>query len=86
MDNFRLVYNNVSRSTCNVDGVDIQIPSWGDPEVVEWIDPTHNSLGGYFKDISTVLIELGYKRGSNVFGAPYDFRKAASLYMISSLF
>jgi hypothetical protein len=25
----------------NAPGVDIRIPGWGDPEFVEWIDPSH---------------------------------------------
>lgn len=40
-DNAKLYYDNVTRLTKNSPGVEIRIPRWGDPEVVEWIDPTH---------------------------------------------
>jgi lysophospholipase III len=40
-DNAKLHYNNETRTTSNSPGVEIRIPKWGDPEVVEWIDPSH---------------------------------------------
>ena len=35
----------------------------------------------YFADIVEALVKLGYKRGINIRGAPYDWRKAASLFI-----
>lgn len=40
-DNAKLHYDNKTRTTSNAPGVEIRIPGWGDPEVVEWIDPSH---------------------------------------------
>lgn len=40
-DNAKLHYDNVTRTTKNSPGVETRIPGWGDPEVVEWIDPSH---------------------------------------------
>lgn len=76
IDNVKLQYDNITRTTHNTPGVKIRIPGWGDPEVVEWIDPTHAKSGSYFKFIGDELVTLGYERKKSIFGAPYDFRKA----------
>lgn len=39
-DNAKLHYNNVTRESSNSPGVETRIPGWGNPEVVEWIDPS----------------------------------------------
>lgn len=78
IDNVKLYYDKVTRTTHNTPGVETRIPGWGDPEVVEWIDPTRNKAGAYFKDIANVLADLGYVRRINIRGAPYDFRRAPS--------
>lgn len=79
VDNVKLNYDNVTRKTYNQPGVQIRIPGWGSSEVVEWIDPTHASTGGYFKDIANALVQIGYIRNKTLRGAPYDFRKAPSI-------
>ncbi|XP_011178445.1 phospholipase A2 group XV [Zeugodacus cucurbitae] len=78
VENVKLYYDEVTRTTHNSPGVEIRVPGWGDPEVVEWIDPTHNKAGAYFKDIANMLVDLGYERKKNIHGAPYDFRKGPS--------
>lgn len=79
----KLHYNNSTRMTGNPEGVTTRVPGWGDPEPVEWLDPSHASAGAYFKDIANTLVGLGYVRNVSIRGAPYDFRKAPS--MLSSL-
>ncbi|XP_076178167.1 lysosomal phospholipase A and acyltransferase isoform X2 [Ptiloglossa arizonensis] len=77
IDNMKLTYDNVTRTTKNQDGVDIRIPGWGDPFFIEYLDPSKASAGTYFKDIGDVLVsQLGYIRNQSIRGAPYDFRKA----------
>uniref|UniRef100_A0A1A9WZY5 Group XV phospholipase A2 n=1 Tax=Glossina brevipalpis TaxID=37001 RepID=A0A1A9WZY5_9MUSC len=76
VDNFKLYYDNVTRTTHNTPGVETRVPGWGNPEVVQWIDPTHNRVGAYFIDIGNLLISRGYMSRKNLHGAPYDFRKA----------
>ncbi|XP_017853826.1 group XV phospholipase A2-like [Drosophila busckii] len=76
IDNVKLYYDTVTRTTHNTPGVETRIPGWGDPFVVEWIDPTKNKAGAYFKDISDLLVDMGYVRRQNIKGAPYDFRRA----------
>lgn len=78
IDNIKLEYDNVTRTTRNMPGVDIRIPGFGSSETVEWLDPSHASPGSYFKDIGTRLVDLGYSRNQSIRGAPYDFRKAPS--------
>lgn len=78
IDNVKLYYDKATRTTHNSPGVEIRVPGWGDPFVVEWIDPTKNSAGSYFKDISKALYAMGYERNKSLRGAPYDFRKAPS--------
>lgn len=80
IDNMKLTYDNVTRTTRNTAGVDINIPGWGDPFVVEYLDPSKASPGSYFKYIGDMLVnDLGYVRHLSLRGAPYDFRKAPSM-------
>lgn len=78
IDNIKLIYDNITRTTRNPDGVDIRVPGWGGTETVEWLDPSHASTGAYFKDIANTLVGLGHQRNITIKGAPYDFRKAPS--------
>lgn len=76
IDNVLLIYDNNTRTTQNSPGVETKIPGWGDPEVVEWIDPSHAPSGAYFNNIANALAAHGYVRNVSIRGAPYDFRKA----------
>lgn len=78
IDNMKLTYDNVTRTTSNGPGVEIRIPGFGNSETVEWLDPSHASPGSYFKDIGNALVGIGYVRNVSLRGAPYDFRKAPS--------
>ncbi|XP_052865995.1 phospholipase A2 group XV-like [Anopheles cruzii] len=75
IDNVRLEYDNVTRTTCNSPGVVTRIPGFGQSETVEWIDPSHASVGAYFVNIANALVSNGYVRDKSIVGAPYDFRK-----------
>ncbi|KAJ9587279.1 hypothetical protein L9F63_019210, partial [Diploptera punctata] len=76
IDNMKLVYDNVTRTTSNTPGVKTRIPGFGNTTSVEWLDPSEAFPGAYFKDIANILITLGYQRNVSLRGAPYDFRKA----------
>lgn len=76
----KLIYDNKTRTTKNMPGVEIRIPGFGRSEVVEWLDPsiTQSIAGAYFKDIANALVAKGYVRNVTLRGAPFDFRKAPS--------
>ncbi|XP_028043903.1 group XV phospholipase A2-like [Bombyx mandarina] len=76
VDNLRLEYDNVTRTTHNPVGVEVRVPGWGNTEPVEWLDPSHQSSGAYFNSIADSLVSIGYVRNVSIIGAPYDFRKA----------
>jgi len=77
-DNMRLRYDNKSRTTHDNEGVEIRVPGWGKPKYVEYLDSAEDTTGLYFGKIADKLVKTGYVRGRNLFGAPYDFRKAAN--------
>lgn len=84
VDNLRLEYDNVTRTTRNPEGVETRIPGWGNSEPVEWLDPSHDKTGAYFNTIADSLVKnISYQRNLSMMGAPYDFRKAPSkLFMV----
>lgn len=77
IDNAKLNYDNVTRTTSNQPGVDLRIPGWGDSDIVEYLDPgdKYLSVGYYYKYIGDALVQNGYIRNHSLRGAPYDFRK-----------
>ena len=77
-DNMKLIYDPKTRTTRNNDGVETRIPGWGNSTTVEWLDPSQYSVSGYFANVAKRLVAMGYERGVNLHGAPYDFRRAAS--------
>jgi len=57
----------------------VRIPGFGNTTTVEYLDPSQLSVGIYFANVAQRLVQgLGYQRGHNLHGAPYDFRKAAN--------
>lgn len=79
-DNMRLRFDPKTRKTRNNDGVETRIPGFGNTTTVEYLDPSRASLSLYFGTVVNQLVKLGYKRGVDIHGAPYDFRKAPSEY------
>lgn len=82
VDNIRLIYDDVSRTTSNVPGVDVRVPKTFVTDSMEWIDPsiaTRNfDFGAYFTIIAEGLRNNGYENARTLFGAPYDFRRGPS--------
>eukprot|EP00096_Caligus_rogercresseyi_P004061 TRINITY_DN1819_c0_g1_i2.p1 TRINITY_DN1819_c0_g1~~TRINITY_DN1819_c0_g1_i2.p1 ORF type:complete len:408 (-),score=101.72 TRINITY_DN1819_c0_g1_i2:466-1689(-) len=75
-DNIKLIYNSKTRTTRNNDGVEIRIPGFGNSSSVEYLDLSQRGFSVYFAELVKKLLPLGYERDVNIFGAPYDFRKA----------
>ena len=81
VDNMKLIYDNQTRTTHDNDGVQIRVPGFGNTTTVEYVDPSRLPISGYFGQmVEHLVMEFGYERGQNIRGAPYDFRKAPSLY------
>lgn len=79
MDNIKLNFDEATKKTFNQPGVETRIPDFGDPSRVEYLDPSRLAIAGdYFSHISDTLVSLGYIRGENLHGAPFDFRKGPS--------
>lgn len=72
----KMIYNSTSRMTQNAPGVSIRVQGFGTTDSVEFVDPAKVIGTSYFEPIVKRLIDLGYERDKNIFGAPYDFRRA----------
>jgi lysophospholipase-3 len=70
VDNMRLIYNSTTKKTSNLEGVDIQVPGFGDTATVEYFDASGFSFASYFAPIIRNLVTLGYARGVDLRGAP----------------
>lgn len=72
----KLVYNTTTRTTSNSPGVEVRVGGFGRVESVEYVDSAKLAGTSYFDQLVHQLVDLGYERNKNIFGAPYDFRKA----------
>jgi lysophospholipase-3 len=70
VDNMRLMYNSTTKKTSNVDGVEIQVPGFGETSSIEFFDSSAISYSSYFAPIITSLVAIGYTRGVDLRGAP----------------
>jgi lysophospholipase-3 len=70
VDNMRLTYNSTTKKTSNSEGVETQVPGFGDTYSVEYFDASGFSYASYFAPIIRSLVTLGYIRGVNLRGAP----------------
>uniref|UniRef100_A0A1I8IMT1 Lecithin-cholesterol acyltransferase-like 1 n=1 Tax=Macrostomum lignano TaxID=282301 RepID=A0A1I8IMT1_9PLAT len=67
---------NTGRSRDN-DGVSIVVPGFGETETVEWLSDVKIEQTGYYNKLVDHLVnKLGYRRGVDIVGAPFDFRRA----------
>lgn len=72
----KLVYNSTTRRTQTPPGVETRVDGFGSSESVEFVDPAKVIGTSYFDTLVKQLVGLGYERNRNIFGAPYDFRRA----------
>jgi len=61
----------------NNTGVQIRPYKFGDMEGVAALDPQLPLASATYADMIKALGHAGYREGTNLFGAPYDFRLAA---------
>uniref|UniRef100_A0A6G1SFT1 Group XV phospholipase A2 n=1 Tax=Aceria tosichella TaxID=561515 RepID=A0A6G1SFT1_9ACAR len=76
VENMKLVYNTTTRRTQNAPGVITRVKGFARTESVEFVDPAKFYGTNYFDSLVRQLVEFGYERDKNIFGAPYDFRRA----------
>lgn len=75
--NLELKFDPTTGLSVDNDGVTIEIPGFGDTETVEWLSDVKLDQTGYYNKLVDGLVKnFGYKRGFDVRGAPFDFRKA----------
>ncbi|XP_064119790.1 phospholipase A2 group XV-like [Macrobrachium nipponense] len=73
----KLKYDKQTRTTRNLPGVQTRVPGFGNTTTLEYLTPDRCQYSSYMSTmIETVFLPLGYKRGVDLRGAPYDFRKA----------
>lgn len=70
VDNMRLLYNETTKTTSNLEGVEIIVPGFGNTSTVEYFDSSGFAFAAYFAPIIQNLVATGYKRGVNLRGAP----------------
>ncbi|CAI4228206.1 unnamed protein product [Auanema sp. JU1783] len=76
LDNMQLVFNTTSSLSMDMPGVDVRVPGFGQTETIEWLDKSKASSGLYFFNMVDMMTSWGYRRGKNVAGAPYDWRRS----------
>ena len=72
---FRLQYDQDTDSYVNNTGTEIRVPGFGNTSTIEFLDDTPwIQLVRYFRPFVEHFVKLGYERGKNIRGAPYDWR------------
>lgn len=73
-DNIMLNYTNTTNTFYNASGVQIMPNDFGTTLGFEYIDPSAPTQSIYFASLVASFLKVGYVRGKNLFGAPYDWR------------
>ncbi|WAR13083.1 PAG15-like protein [Mya arenaria] len=89
VDNMRLEYDNVTRTTRNSPGVDVKIPGFGGTETVEWLDHSHISLNEmklFFVDLQQLIERAYYTTGNQkVFLLAHSMGNPVTLYFLNHM-
>lgn len=73
-DNIMLNYTNTTGAFSNATGVEVIADYFGSTLGFEYVDPSVPSQSIYFAALVNSLLNMGYVRGQNLLGAPYDWR------------
>jgi len=73
-NNMALNYSVANGTFSNATGVDIMVNGFGTTSGIEYLDPSVKSETVYFGNLANALVKIGYVRGQNLLGAPYDWR------------
>ena len=74
-ENMMLTYDPATGAFANASQIEIRAPGFGNTSTIEYLD-TDEVIGKYFRDLLVSLTKIGYVRGVNIRGAPYDWRLA----------
>lgn len=77
LNNLVINYNVTTQLYQNQTGVEIRPYNFGGLQGITALDPELPGATGYFAKLIVALGEAGYREGTDLFGAPYDFRLAA---------
>lgn len=77
-DDITMSYNATEAKFYNASGVDIEVWKPWTTLGFEYLDPAYKSETIYFAGVVNSLLAVGYERGKNLFGGPYDWRLAPS--------
>eukprot|EP01113_Clastostelium_recurvatum_P036181 TRINITY_DN5126_c0_g1_i3.p1 TRINITY_DN5126_c0_g1~~TRINITY_DN5126_c0_g1_i3.p1 ORF type:complete len:438 (+),score=107.58 TRINITY_DN5126_c0_g1_i3:90-1403(+) len=72
--NMELQYNDQTYTFSNMTGVDVIVNYPNSTLGIEFLDPQIQFVTVYYGDLVASLLAMGYKRGVNLAGAPYDWR------------
>ncbi|KAF6028932.1 PLA2G15 [Bugula neritina] len=85
VDNLRLVYNPASKKTSNSPGVKTALPQFGDPDGVEFLDPSEIFVSSYYAPLGEALRAAGYENNKNLFGTAMTSEGSSYCNWISTL-
>ncbi|CAN6315398.1 unnamed protein product [Urochloa humidicola] len=69
-----LYYDAVADDYRNAPGVETRVSDFGSTSTLRYLDPSLKLLTGYMNTLASTLEKAGYEEGTDLFGAPYDFR------------
>lgn len=80
VNNIRLLIDKSTEKVKNQEGVSTRITDFGSTTTFEFLDQTHSAPGSpYFDKLVDAMLKLGYERGKDLKGAPYDWRLTPTL-------
>ena len=84
----RLRYNSITNQYGNTEGVETNVPGFGNTSSVEYLDPAMPWFEPtqYFHAMVQHFVQLGYEPGKNIRGAPFDWRYSAGGRYLSHLY
>ena len=70
----RLRYDENTKEYYNASGVEVRVPGFGGTDTIEYLDKSY--ISSYFNTFVKYFERMGYKKGKDLNGAPYDWRFA----------
>lgn len=71
---FRLRYDSNTKEYYNATGVEVRVPGFGGTNTIEFLDKAY--IEAYFDKFVRHFELMGYRKGKDLNGAPYDWRFA----------